>query len=154
MTTPGTTLHPALFRKKPVEIEAVQWGGGEVGAHAIIDWICALGDDGDAWLTAEGILIQTLEGNMTVRPGDWVIRGVQGEFYPCKPEIFLATYEAVGAESALSYTELLEVLRGVVDCAIWQSGATAYSADSAWPEMREKLNRGLAVVGLPEEEPL
>ena len=41
----------------------------------------------------DGILISTLEGEMLANSGDWVIRGVQGEFYPCKPEIFAATYE-------------------------------------------------------------
>jgi hypothetical protein len=40
-------------------------------------------------------LIQTLEGDMHANPGDWIIKGVKGEFYPCKPDIFAATYEAV-----------------------------------------------------------
>lgn len=47
-----------------------------------------------------GIAVRTLEGTMVADPGDWIIRGVQGEFYPCKPDIFEATYEPVsGAES-------------------------------------------------------
>jgi hypothetical protein len=145
MNAPGTTLHPSRFRKQPVEIEAVQWGGGEVGANAIVEWITTLGRDDEAVLTPDGIAIRTLEGEMVARPGDWVIRGVQGEFYPCKPDIFRATYEsATGALPPAS--ELLEVLEGVVDCAIWQSGAVAYPVDSAWPEMREKLNRALPYV--------
>jgi len=41
------------------------------------------------------VVIQTLEGTMQASPGDWIIRGVAGEFYPCKPDIFEATYEAV-----------------------------------------------------------
>lgn len=43
--------------------------------------------------TEKGILIHTLEGNVLASPSDWIIRGVAGEFYPCKPEIFEATYE-------------------------------------------------------------
>jgi hypothetical protein len=78
------------FRKKPVEIEARLFD-----PHA--DYDEAL--DVLAWAGAEathfGGSIPTLEGPMTVSPGDWVIRGVAGEFYPCKPEIFAATYEAV-----------------------------------------------------------
>lgn len=47
----------------------------------------------------ETLLIQTLEGVMEARPGDWIIKGVAGEFYPCKPDIFEATYEAPGHQS-------------------------------------------------------
>ena len=47
-----------------------------------------------------GLLIPTLEGLMIGRENDWIIRGVQGEFYPCKPDIFEATYEPVGGEEA------------------------------------------------------
>ena len=88
------------YRKKPVEIEAVQWAGEEAGALAIIEWIEAVGG-GKAYLQAvslmhtPNIIIETLEGNMAAQPGDWIIRGVKGEFYPCKPDIFDATYEAV-----------------------------------------------------------
>jgi hypothetical protein len=92
----GTTMK---FRKKPVVIEAVQWNGR------------AFGDDMPAWLSAaidipslnhppgrvfrmaNNLHISTLEGEMTASPGDWIIRGVKGELYPCKPDIFEATYE-------------------------------------------------------------
>lgn len=82
------------YRKKPVEIEAVQlllpetpndiatWCGGKV---------CGEGD-----LTAKvWIEIDTLEGTMRANYGDWIIKGIQGEFYPCKPDIFAATYDEV-----------------------------------------------------------
>ena len=97
------------FRKKPVEIEAFQWDGTGEGATPLINWmltndttarfICSNPDrcaeyDGD---TPHTIQIRTLEGDMTASLGDWIIRGVQGEFYPCKPDIFAATYEAVEA---------------------------------------------------------
>lgn len=72
------------FRKKPVVIEAVQFTG-DIFVHKSI---CRNPDGGDAY-------IPTLEGNMIVSPGDWVITGVKGENYPCKPDIFEATYERV-----------------------------------------------------------
>lgn len=81
---------PGKFRKKPVVIEAMQL----VCFADLIDaatWIranggtCSRGDD--------TITIQTLEGNMVAGWRDWIIRGVKGEFYPCKPDIFEATYE-------------------------------------------------------------
>lgn len=93
------------YRKKPVEIDAMQWDGTADGATPIIDWIISSGEtatytcsspdrcaenDGD---TPHSISIRTLEGTMRAGLGDWVIRGVKGEFYPCKPDIFAATYE-------------------------------------------------------------
>ena len=88
------------FRKKPVEIEAVQWTEPG-GAFALIDWSDeALRYDhltsGPSSATGEDwgrLSVETLEGEMLVSPGDWIIRGVAGEFYPCKPDIFEATYE-------------------------------------------------------------
>ena len=85
------------FRKKPVVIEAMQWTGD--GAKSILDWIS--GNGGTAYLhqncggRESHLLIRTLEGDMIADNGDWVIRGVKGEFYPCKPDIFAATYDAV-----------------------------------------------------------
>lgn len=89
----------AKFRKKPVAIEAMQFDGTGGSARAVCYWIAdnrgealrAFCGDGEPY----EIYIQTLEGRMTAREGDWIIRGVQGEFYPCKPDIFAATYEAV-----------------------------------------------------------
>lgn len=78
------------FRKKPVEVEAIQFDGGEDSWREITDWA------NEVWFRVQGGLeIITLEGRMLAAPGDWVIRGVAGEFYPCKPDIFEATYEAV-----------------------------------------------------------
>ena len=82
------------YRKKPVVIEARLYEGGAESATPIIDWILAEG--GTARYHHEPvqeITIDTLEGTMAVSRGDYVIRGVQGEFYPCKPDIFRATYE-------------------------------------------------------------
>ena len=87
-----------LYRKKPVVIEAIEFTGlncMEVAAFAeyddVIDSMYPNGNPKEP----ETIQITTLEGVMTAMPGDYIIKGVQGELYPCKPDIFLATYELV-----------------------------------------------------------
>lgn len=86
------------FRKKPVVIEAMQWGGSEDSARAIKEWAGSF-EEGTSrvrgWAKDNVLLITTLEGEMTASPDDWIIRGVKGEFYPVKPDIFQETYEAV-----------------------------------------------------------
>lgn len=77
------------FRKKPVVIEATQWF--KVGDHPRVvlkSDPSRYSDDGIPW-------IETLEGGHVVTAGDWIITGVKGEHYPCKPDIFDATYERV-----------------------------------------------------------
>lgn len=79
------------FRKKPVVIEATQWfkDGDHPEVRELTDVEHPLGERGRFY-------IRTLESQyFRVSPGDWIIRGVKGEFYPCKPDIFEATYEAV-----------------------------------------------------------
>lgn len=82
------------FRKKPVVIEAMQFN--EETREAVIAWCgCrhhAIGEQGEEYETLN-LFIRTREGEMMARPGDWIIKGVQGEFYPCKPDIFKQTYE-------------------------------------------------------------
>jgi len=70
------------FRKKPVVIEAYQWFPGMARDEVFI-------------LTGNRPVIKTLEGFMNVSPGDWIITGVKGVKYPCKPDIFEQTYERV-----------------------------------------------------------
>jgi len=76
------------FQKKPVVIEARQVTDGD--ASSVAEWCGGRLHCGDVDLP--GIYIKTLEGEMLASPGDWVIKGVKGEFYPCKPDIFEATY--------------------------------------------------------------
>lgn len=87
------------FRKKPVVIEAVHWDGTEGGALAIMRHFDPAREDRILYCTGPGDLVEieinTLEGQMTASPGDWIIKGVKGELYPCKPDIFAATYDAV-----------------------------------------------------------
>ena len=84
------------YRKKPVVIDAVQWkptdngrqeGGWPIEFARAKMWMVSVVD--------LSLLIPTLEGEMRASPGDWIIKGVKGEFYPCKPDIFAATYEEV-----------------------------------------------------------
>jgi hypothetical protein len=86
------------YRKKPVVIEAMGPLRPDNWFH-IFEWMRRRGAPGGAaGVTPDNtpyITIETLEGSMHASPGDWIIRGVQGEFYPCKPDIFTATYEAV-----------------------------------------------------------
>ena len=111
------------YQKKPVVIEAMQLIGSPGDTAQVLDWLAAnrypmlVGDytqpetlryhdqvPGDASRPDKGmyidpatgdLMIRTLEGDMRATYGDWVIRGVQGEFYPCKPGIFAQTYEEV-----------------------------------------------------------
>lgn len=82
------------FRKKPVVVEARLFDPGVDydEATSVVGWCGGRAVD-------EGCAIDTLEGVMLASPGDWIIRGVQGEFYPCKPDIFAATYEPVEDET-------------------------------------------------------
>ena len=78
------------FRKKPIEVEAVQWDPStKEGAVELLRFLPNPAFVGDT------IQFKTLEGIRTAQRGDWIIRGVKGEFYPCKPDIFEATYEPV-----------------------------------------------------------
>ena len=85
----------ATYRKKPVEIEARQFNGQTWGAtaDALAEW-CGGEYETDLQPSRPTLRIRTLEGVMEASPGDWIIRGVQGEFYPCKPDIFEQTYVA------------------------------------------------------------
>lgn len=81
------------FRKKPVTIEALQFTD-EMAGTSILAWINGNGGKSHLEFTdAPRMTIETLEGWHEATLGDWIIQGVKGEFYPCKPDIFAATYE-------------------------------------------------------------
>ena len=84
------------YRKKPVVIEAFQWDGKlNLRGTGWPDWLKDAERAEVVQQTFEGYLtIRTLEGDHRAQPGDWIIRGVKGELYPCKPDIFAATYES------------------------------------------------------------
>lgn len=97
-----------MYQKKPVIIEARQLTGSNADMHAVYQWVEA-NTQGSFDPTAEEVpisgvsidpktgfmLIATLEGVMQAKPGDYIIKGVEGEFYPCKPDIFAKTYDNV-----------------------------------------------------------
>lgn len=86
------------YRKRPVVIEAYQYRAGEQDGSVAADAAA-----GSVSYHEDGtMLIRTLEGEMCAQPGDWIIRGVLGELYPCKPAIFEATYEPVEEEFSFS----------------------------------------------------
>lgn len=82
------------YRKKPIVIEAVQYVKGD---ESFFDWIKA--EKVSYFYRCEQggnkLMVKTLEGDMHVSPDDFLIKGIKGEFYPCKPDIFEATYEKV-----------------------------------------------------------
>jgi hypothetical protein len=85
----------AQYRKKPVVIEAIQFNGKN--AEEIEQWSnnkVKAGPVSEDTLSRDYLEIETLEGTMTAQPNDYVIKGVKGEFYPCKPDIFEQTYDA------------------------------------------------------------
>jgi len=83
----------AKYRKKPVVIEAVQWLNKKIVCPPGPMWFAEAEERDVIQLSGDTLSIKTMEGTMTANVGDWIIRGVKGELYPCKPDIFAATYE-------------------------------------------------------------
>lgn len=81
------------YKKKPVEIEAVQWTGENLEEVIAFCKFVKLAREGRG---AINLYISTFEGIYACSKGDYIIKGIAGEFYPCKPDIFKATYEEVG----------------------------------------------------------
>ena len=79
------------FVKKPVKVQAVQWTGDNYEEIANFVGHNSFRHS----FEKDSVIIETLEGNHYARKGDWIIRGINGEFYPCKPDIFEKTYEEV-----------------------------------------------------------
>lgn len=90
------------YRKKPVEVEAMQLEPTDHSIANVSGWMLARGFQ-DFRVHGEerpfGLLIRTLEGDMLASPGDYIVRGVQGEFYPVKPDVFQQSYEPVENEN-------------------------------------------------------
>lgn len=78
------------YKKKPVVIEAVEWTGSNVSDME------EFASTKVEYTLDNCLIVDTLEGVMKANIGDFIVKGIQGEFYPCKPDIFEATYEAVG----------------------------------------------------------
>ncbi len=87
------------YKKKPVVIDAFQWTGGPDQIEDP-EWACESIKNGTIRIVNSGkptvaLMIETLEGTMRASRGDWIIRGIKGEIYPCKPDIFEATYDTI-----------------------------------------------------------
>ena len=109
------------FTKKPVTIDAIQWTGRNL--REVISFTDGPPDTrsahaGMAWeayaelVERDGLKIYTLEGRMLANIGDWIIRGVKGEYYPCKPDIFEATYTSAPQAQAVERGEVLVTVSG------------------------------------------
>jgi len=124
------------YRKKPVVIEAMRWDGsihGDSGADVIEKWSGGItkcrgfGMDRAPFVKPLQLYIEVItpHGNMVAVEGDWIIKGVQGEFYPCKHDVFVATYEEAGMSDA---DALVERLRARAD---EQERCNSYPVDRA-----------------------
>ena len=95
----------SFYRKKPVVIEAFEFGGG-INKGDDHDWMCDQIKKGTLYFDSESapeitLKIKTLEGIMTANQGDYIIKGIEGELYPCKPDIFKKTYEKVETQKII-----------------------------------------------------
>lgn len=79
------------YRKKPLIIDAIKYTGKNIDEILSSIKMSEISTD----FTSDDLLIKTLEGEMRARPGDYIIKGIAGEFYPCKPDIFESTYELI-----------------------------------------------------------
>lgn len=90
---------PTFYRKRPITISTIEFDGTEASAVGICDWMAAQGSPGIGSFhigndgVPSALIIKTLEGDMAASPGDFVVRGTRGEFYPVKPDIFAEVYE-------------------------------------------------------------
>ena len=124
------------YRKRPVTVEAVQWDGTAEGATPIINWILDSDYSAGYWAPGEWddnetntpyMRITTLEGNMLASRGDWIIRGVQGEVYPCKDAIFRDTYQPAddhveGEQPDPTYAEVWAAAEAIARCTFPDKG--------------------------------
>ena len=130
-----------LFTKKPVTIAAIQWTGKNL--REVITFTDGPPDTrtthaGMAWeaytdlVARDGLKIYTLEGKMLANPGDWIIRGVKGEYYPCKPDIFEATY----SPAALAAGQATAGQQGAAYAALPEPYCNAHDdAGACYPDM-------------------
>lgn len=109
------------YRKRPVVIDAVQWLGTTDSFREVCAWAPNMDLKTGYNMTSRTLSIITLEGTMTAQCNDWIIRGIKGEYYPCKPDIFEATYTlATTGKAALQIVDELRTsgpthLTGVAD---------------------------------------
>lgn len=84
---------PLIYRKRPMVVEVVQYAEDRSNIGEVLDFL--IGGKVHHMIKTSGILIRTPSGDMLVETGDYIIRGMQGEYYPCKPDAFTASYEVI-----------------------------------------------------------
>ena len=116
----GTTvnhvqINMGKFKKKPVVIEAVQWNGKNF--DEVMNFIGEFygnkfhyENEEERALKSKELFIKTLEGTMTASKGDWIIKGINGEFYPCKPDIFEKTYKLEKPDENINEEDILGLI--------------------------------------------
>ena len=125
----------AKYRKKPVVVEAVQWTGENWKEFLdFIGYIKPLAKAESACM-----IIRTLAGEMIAMPGDWIIKGVNGEFYPCKPDIFEKTYERVEEDEQQGMGILTRLAELKEECRILEEES---AQSKKIIEMMDLLRRG------------
>jgi len=141
------------FRKKPVVIHAIQWDGRRETFKSLQEaGMAAVYSPGDQVVAPE-LVIKTLEGEMRAVHGDWIIKGVKGEFYPCKPDIFAATYDkAAGGDKTLHNTDVSGARKNVPDLEVFGDGdafkliCKASSRKEGWMKSTKAMNVGTGAV--------
>ena len=102
------------YCKKPLVIEAFKWTGGPDQIEDPL-WMVDAIRRGEAHFTPDGMIIKTLEGDHLASPGDYIIQGIKGEIYPCKPDIFEATYDQVDQDQPDQIpAKILEILEEIM----------------------------------------
>lgn len=129
----------AQYRKKPVVIDAWRFDGSWESASPVVAMSQKI-----AWSDYGGgrIQIETLEGTMTALPGDWIIKGVKNEFYPCKPDIFWATYEPVTQTNERRGKHELEAK----NTALQDDRNAALNSLDKWRKIAEDMNSKIATL--------
>lgn len=110
------------YKKKPVVVEAFQYNGDLNGKYQAPDWALEAYKKGILYYASRlddqpELFIETLEGTHHVSVGDYIIRGIQGELYPCKPDIFSETYDVLTGDKSEtnSISRVLEMLHEIAD---------------------------------------
>ena len=149
-------MNAKKYTKKPVTIEALQWTGenvSEIFEFCSMSYRAIINPE-----TSEmGLIIQTLEGPMTASIGDYIIKGIKGEFYPCKPDIFALTYDdaaltEVKPGKSLHNTTANGAKKNVKDIQFWGDGDTfrliskASSESEGWMKSTKAMPAGNSVV--------
>jgi len=142
------------YRKKPVVIEAVHWDETKE-TFGILESMGMSAARYESHVTENFVRdlgICTLEGTMRAEKGDWIIKGVKGEFYPCKPDIFAATYELVEEISAECCCRTMVIDAREIDVP-W-CPVDGFNGPSAEKVERQRLSTGIARAGDPGGEEL